>query len=158
MPALGRAALGLALALALGGCGGSGAGVERESEEAATDASSADLTVCAADATPAASPYAGDFPADWPFPDGTIVHDAEDRGDSGTVVTGVVAAAFDDVLDFMNTEVVGAGFVTQSGETEEDDAEAEWAGNGYRGRWVIRESTTCAGETVVQVLAAPGEG
>jgi hypothetical protein len=40
-----------------------------------------------------------------------------------------------------------------SGETEEDDAEANWAGNGYVGRWAIKKSATCPGETVVQLLS-----
>lgn len=153
---IGRVAVGLAAALVLGGCGGfdGGAAAEAESDGAGAVA---DTNVCVADASSAPSPYAGDFPRDWPFPAGTVVHGAEDRGDSGTVVTGVVASAFPDVLDFMNEDVVRAGFDIESGETEDDDAEAEWSGNGYRGRWAIRESPTCDGETVIQVVAARGE-
>lgn len=156
---LGGAALGLAVALVLSGCGGSegGAPDEKTDESSAPSGAVADTAVCVADASAAASPYAGDFPDDWPFPDGTVVHSAEDRGDSGTIVTGVVDADFPEVLDFMNRDVVGAGFEIDSGETEDDDAEAEWSGNGYRGRWAIRESGSCQGETVIQVLAAPGE-
>jgi hypothetical protein len=86
-----------------------------------------------------------------------VVHGAEDRGESGTVVTGVVDADFEAVLDFMNGEVAAAGFEVDSGETEEDDAEAEWSGNGYRGRWAIRASPTCDGETVIQVLSSAAE-
>ena len=149
------AVLWLVAALALGGCGGSGGVAAEAGSEGA--AGVADTTVCVADASAAPSPYAGDFPARWPFPDGTVVHGAEDRGDSGTIVTGVVARDFRDVLDFMNQDVVEAGFAIESGETEDDDAEAEWSGNGYRGRWAIRESGSCAGETVIQVLAARGE-
>lgn len=156
---LGRAALGLAVALVLSGCGGSegGAATEETDESPAPTGAVADTSVCVGDASPAPTPYAGDFPDDWPFPDGTVVHSAEDRGDSGTIVTGVVDAEFPEVLDFMNRDVVGAGFETESGETEDDDAEAEWSGNDYRGRWAIRESASCPGETVIQVLAAPGE-
>jgi hypothetical protein len=153
-----RTVIGLAAALALSGCGGgSEADAAQGAAEPESGAAAADTSVCVADASPAPSPYAGDFPADWPFPDGAVVHGAEDRGDSGTVVTAVVASDFHEVLDFMNEDVVRAGFVVESGETEDDDAEAEWSGNGYRGRWAIRESTACSGETVIQVLAAPGE-
>lgn len=153
-----EAVLGLVVALALSGCGASeGGGAATEDADPEGAQAVADTSVCVADASPAPSPYAGDFPSDWPFPDGAVVHGAEDRGDSGTVVTAVVASDFPEVLDFMNEDVVGAGFAIESGETEDDDAEAEWSGNGYRGRWSIRESATCDGETVIQVLAAPGE-
>ena len=50
-------------------------------------------------------------------------------------------------------DVVGAGVTTEDGETEERDAEAEWKGDGFRGRWAIRASVTCSGETVIQVLS-----
>ena len=60
---------------------------------------------------------------------------------------------FADVLDFLNGEVQDAGYVVTSGETEEADAEASWEGNGYRGRWAIRASATCPGETTIQVLS-----
>ena len=74
----------------------------------------------------------------------------------GTIVTGVTATRFPSVLAFMNHQVAGAGFEVEKGETEEHDAEAEWRGNGFRGRWSIRESATCPGETVVQVLSTSG--
>jgi hypothetical protein len=113
----------------------------------------ADVAVCAAAATPAPTPYGQDFPRGWPFPPRTIVHHAEDRGADGTIVTGISSAPFRTVLAFMNTDVVDAGFTIEEGETEEHDAEAEWEGNGFRGRWAIRESAACPGETVIQVLA-----
>ena len=118
----------------------------------------ADRNLCAADAKPAATPYGGQFPQDWPFPPGTTVYDVEDRGTQGTIVTAISTTPFRGILDFLNGEVVRAGFRVESGETEEHDAEAEWAGNGHRGRWAIRESATCPGETVIQVLAAGSKG
>ena len=49
-----------------------------------------------------------------------------------------------------------AGFKITSGETEEHDAEANWSGNGYRGRWAIKESAQCDGDVVIQVLSKRG--
>ena len=147
------------LLLALTGCGG---GADAEDSTGASTASEADAgegspavdaEQCAADASPVPTPLPASFPADWPFPPGTVVHDVEDRADAGTIATGISTSSFQDVLAFMNHQVVDAGFRTEDGETEEHDAEAEWEGNGYRGRWAIRESATCQGETVVQVLA-----
>jgi hypothetical protein len=134
-------------------CGGDS---EQEREKKAEEGFSqaADLSTCKADAKAATTPYGAGFPEDWPFPPGTVVFNAEDRGGDGTIVTGISSAGFTSILDFMNSDVVGAGFATEKGETEEHDAEAEWKGNGFRGRWAIRESAQCPGETVIQVLSA----
>ncbi len=125
---------------------------ERKAEEGFSKA--ADLTTCKADAQEAAKPYPEGFPSHWPFPPETVVFNAEDRNDSGTIVTGISSTEFRSILDFMNKDVVGAGFAIERGETEEHDAEAEWKGDGFRGRWAIRESAKCPGETVIQVLSA----
>jgi len=49
---------------------------------------------------------------------------------------------------------VDAGFRVTNGETEEHDAEANWTSGDQEGRWAIRESADCPGETVIQVFAA----
>ncbi len=107
-----------------------------------------------ADAKAVATPYGGQFPDAWPFPPGSVVYDVEDRGAQGTIVTAVSTAPFAAILAFLNHDVVARGFRVESGETEAHDAEAEWVGNAHRGRWAIRESAQCPGETVIQVLAA----
>jgi hypothetical protein len=144
---------GVVATTALTGCGGSEPDAEKPAEHGFSQA--ADLSTCHADATAAEAPYGDAFPEDWPFPPRTTVFNAEDRGADGTIVTGISTAPFKDVLAHMNGAVVDAGFTTDTGETEEHDAEAEWDGNGFRGRWAIRESAQCPGETVVQVLSAP---
>ena len=125
---------------------------DRRAEHAMEQA--ADVTTCRADATAASPPYGEGFPSDWAFPPQTTVYHAEDRGADGTIVTAVSSADFKQILDFMNHQVVDTGFAIEKGETEEHDAEAEWRGNGFRGRWAIRESADCPGETVIQVLSA----
>jgi hypothetical protein len=142
-----------ALLLVVSGCGSDRAtGGERDEGEHLEKAAS--RNVCAADAEPVPTPYGAQFPDAWPFPPDTIVYDVEDRKGQGTIVTAVSAAPFRTILDFLNHDVVDRGFRIESGETEEHDAEAEWEGNGHRGRWAIRESAQCPGETVIQVLAA----
>jgi hypothetical protein len=140
------------MSTSLTACGGKS---EAEKEQEGTGAgAAADLGTCKADANAAATPYGDGFPPDWPFPPSTVVYNAEDRGADGTIVSGVSSSKFKDVLDFLNHDVVDAGFRIEKGETESRDAEAEWEGNGFRGRWAIRESAKCAGETVIQVLSA----
>ena len=152
--------------IGLAGCGGTsqssrdGASsaseqtAELESEEAGDD-QAADESVCRAQAEPIKDLSGTAFPEEWPFPPQTVVYHLEDRGESGTIVTAVTATPFEDVLAFMNNDVVDAGFEIESGETEERDAEAEWRSAEYHGRWAIRMSANCAGETTIQVLAAP---
>jgi hypothetical protein len=125
---------------------------EKKSEHDLSQA--ADLSTCRADATPARSPYGDGFPDGWPFPPKTTVFHAEDRGADGTIVSAVSSSSFKDVLAFMNGPVSDSGFTVEKGETEEHDAEAEWSGHAFRGRWAIRESAQCPGETVIQVLSA----
>ena len=145
-----RAALtGLALvALLATGC-------ESDEEKAAERelGKAADRSTCLADAQAAATPYPGGVPTDWPWPVATVVFDAEDRGADGTILTATTSTAFTVVLAFLNGTVSDAGYAVTSGETEEHDAEANWSGNGFHGRWAIRESGTCPGETVIQVLS-----
>jgi hypothetical protein len=113
----------------------------------------ADQTTCRAAASPAATPYGEGFPDGWPFPPRTTVFHAEDRGADGIIVTAISSTPFPKVLDFMNGDVTDAGFGVDKGETEEHDAEASWSGNGYRGRWALKESGSCPGETLIQVLS-----
>jgi uncharacterized lipoprotein len=157
---VGGLALAAMVVLALAGCGSDDGGDESASERAGEQRleQAADRSTCAADAKAVATPYGGQFPESWPFPPGTTVYDVEDRGDQGTIVTAISTAPFASILDFLNHDVVAAGFRIESGETEEHDAEAEWDGEGHRGRWAIRESAQCPGETVVQVLAAETSG
>ena len=146
------AAVSLAGALALTGCG-SDKKSESESErekERETIAQAAPET-CTADAEQVELP-AG-FPSDFPFPAKTVVYDVEDRRGDGVIATGVTALPFRQVLAALNGPAQDAGFEIEDGETEEHDAEADWKGNGYEGRWAIRESGTCQGETVIQVVA-----
>ena len=142
------------VAATLAGCGGGSDKRSHDDKEAGDGFSAAaDLSTCKADAKPAAKPYGEGFPQDWPFPPQSVVFHAENRGADGTIVTAVSSSPFKAILKFMNHDVVSAGFKIEQGETEEHDAEAEWKGNGFRGRWAIRESAKCSGETVVQVLS-----
>jgi hypothetical protein len=58
------------------------------------------------------------------------------------------------VLKQMQDNVAAAGFKPSEGEVEERDAESNWSGNGFTGRWAIREVAGCTTQTSVTVLAA----
>ncbi|WP_148615766.1 hypothetical protein [Nocardioides rubriscoriae] len=138
----------------LAGCSSdSSAESDRDETEGSVLADAADLTTCTADATPVAAPYGDGFPSDWAFPPQTTVYDVEERAGAGTIVTGVSTAPLDDVLAFLNDDQPAAGYTITGGETEDDDAEADFTLAKHSGRWSIRESSACEGETVIQVVA-----
>jgi hypothetical protein len=158
-----RAALAAALLLGLpllAGCGGDSEAEESTSEQAREQAAeqeldtAADRSTCRAEAEAVDTPYADGFPQAWVFPPATTVYDVEDREGTGVIVTGISSAPFADILDFLNHDAVDAGFAVTEGETEEHDAEANWKSGDQVGRWAIRESADCPGETVIQVFAA----
>ena len=119
-------------------------------DEAVVDG--ADRAVCRADAQ-AVPDATADLPTGWSFPAATTAYGIEHRDGVGTIVTAVTSTPFDEVLDHLNHAEQGVHIT--DGETEEDDAEANWSADGYTGRWTIRKSPTCAGETVIQVLSTP---
>ena len=131
------------------GCGGGG---EAGGQDPHAGVSAAyDTETCVNDAAAVTSTPDG-YPTSFPLPDGTVVFQVEDRGEDGVIATGVTATSFADVLAAMNA-AEKSGFAITSGETEEDDAEANWTGHGYVGRWAIKKSATCPGETVIQLLS-----
>jgi hypothetical protein len=136
------------LLLLLTACGGGGG---ESDADAGGLASAADTSTCVKDAHPVTSTPNG-YPASFPLPDGTVVFHVEDRGQDGVIATGVTGTPFDEVLASMNA-TAKSGFKVTSGETEEDDAEANWAGQGFIGRWAIKKSASCPGETVIQLLS-----
>ena len=141
------------LLVLLTACGGGG-GADSSEPDAGGLASAADTSTCVKDAQPVTSTPDG-YPADFPLPDGTVVFNIEDRGQDGVIATGVTRTPFDEVLASMNA-AAKSGFEVTTGETEEDDAEANWTGQGFTGRWAIKKSASCAGETVIQLLSKRG--
>jgi hypothetical protein len=146
-----------ALLVVLTSCSGGESDAEADPDAHDSDAgfsAAADTETCVADATAVGATPDG-YAKSFPLPEGTVVYHVEDRGPDGVIATGVTATPFDDVLDAMNA-AEQAGFHVTSGETEEDDAEANWTGNGYVGRWAIKKSASCPGETVIQLLSKSG--
>jgi hypothetical protein len=148
------AALVSGLLLLTAGCGGTGESADADAGGGGGGDAAADTSTCLADAHPVGEFPAG-YPTDFPLPDGTVVYHVEDRGSDGVVATGVTKAAFPKVLAALNA-AKSAGYEVTEGETEDHDAEANWTGNGYTGRWAIRESAGCPGETVIQLLSRKG--
>jgi hypothetical protein len=147
-------ALAVLAAATLSSCGG-GESDEDRAVEKQLRASGAPTPVCVDQVKDAATVPAA-FPADFPLPDGAVVYGAERRSGGRTIVYAVVDRDVKAVLQQLQDGMKGAGFTLTEGEVEERDAESNWTGNGYTGRWAIREVAGCPEQTSVTVLAAKG--
>lgn len=146
-------ALALVAAATLTGCGG-GESEQAKAAEEQLAASGAPTPVCSERAHETRVPAS--FPSAFPLPQGSVVFGSEERSEGRTIVYAVVDRDVKTVLAQLQKEVPGAGFRLTEGEVEERDAESNWSGNGYTGRWAIREVAGCPEQTSVTVLAAKG--
>jgi hypothetical protein len=144
-------ALALVTAAALTGCGGDDSAQEKQAEKQLR-ASGAPTPVCVDQAHETKVPAA--FPSAFRLPEGSVVYATQKRSGGRTIVYAVVDRDVKAVLKQMQDEVGAAGFNPSEGEVEERDAESNWKGNGYTGRWAIREVAGCTDQTSVTVLAA----
>jgi hypothetical protein len=148
----GTIAVALLAAAALVGCGG-GESDEEKLAEKQLAASGAPAPVCV-DEAPSDEQVPDGFPADFPMPDGSVVYASEERSGGRTIVYAVVDADVKAVLEQLQKGLPGAGYELTEGEVEERDAESNWTGKGYTGRWAIREVAGCPEQTSVTVLSA----
>ncbi|MHB1472835.1 MAG: hypothetical protein ACYCV4_04270 [Dermatophilaceae bacterium] len=150
-------AVATAAAVALvAGCGGAATGVAAPPVQPAGTASTlmADQQpVCADRAVPVGLP-AG-FPRDFPLPPRAVVTGSEVRTGRRLVVTAVSPDDVKTVLIYLQSALPKAGLRLTEGEVEPHDAESNYEGPAYRGRWTLRDIPGCPADTVVTVLVAP---
>jgi hypothetical protein len=130
-------------AVLLAGCGGSS---ER------TEAKPARLPACAK------APRRAALPHDWsvPLPPGTVVTRVE--GSKVRQVVGYAPAPYRATLEYFRDSFPKRGYRIGSGDAEMDEAEADFAGRGTRGRWRVNAIPGCAEVTLVTVAAGPMTG
>ncbi|MBA3525238.1 MAG: hypothetical protein H0T85_11980 [Geodermatophilaceae bacterium] len=141
-----------ALLTVLSGCGG---GTEASSSSTPSEEKVAapEGLVCADEATPVDPPP--DLPAVIPLPEGTVITSAEERSGRRLVIDGVAPDDFRTTLTFFQDSYAEAGLELTGGEVEERDAESDFAGAGYRGRWKVTDIAEC-GDTRIELVVAPG--
>ena len=143
----------LVVPMSVAACSSSAAKKSAESSAEGTGRATVASAVCSSAASAKkVTPPAG-FPKDFPFPKGTIVYSADDRGSSGIVITGVTSTAFAAVLSGLQRDLPKHGYTAKDGETEPDDAESDWTSASFQGRWAIRKIPQCPGDTLVNVVA-----
>jgi hypothetical protein len=109
----------------------------------------------AAAALPSCAPVTRrtELPPGWtvPLPRGTVVTVVE----SGAIrqVVGFAPLSFPDAVAYFREELADAGYRPGDGDAEMDEAEADFAGHGVRGRWRVNAIAGCGGASVVTVAA-----
>ena len=111
------------------------------------------MPACAGLLSPVALPASG-FPSGFPFPPGTVVTKTEARS-GGQLVTGVIPSNAHDVAVYFEQQFPTKGYKTGQGDSERGEAEALWVGEGYQGRWKVRDVQGCTGATTLTVFAGP---
>ncbi|MGN6611056.1 MAG: hypothetical protein ACTHLJ_04725 [Angustibacter sp.] len=149
-----RGALGAAVALTVlvgaGGC------ADPDLKAANADAKSAIGSGCHPTPAPGARTTLPDGVAGLPLlPEGAVVTSVESRSQNRTVIAAVVERPFTDVLPQLRTGYEQGGLVLEHGEVEERDAESNFHGHGFKGRWGLRTVDGCDGATTVSVVVAP---
>src|SRR5207249_834487 len=110
--------------------------VQATSEPSSTGQAGAGLPACAKAGTSIPLPSA--FPANFPLPPGTEITAQEERSGDRIIITTIVPALdVKGVAEFFERELPKAGFKITEGESEPGEAEANYEGNGVKGRWKV---------------------
>jgi hypothetical protein len=140
---------GLAAAVALGlaaGCGRGGGGAD--TTDAAPGEPAPTLPACAGAA--AGTPPA--LPVDFPLPPGTVVTSADRPYTSQVVVIGLIPSDLQEAASFFGGALPEHGYQAGIGDSEGNESEAPFTGNGYRGKWRVNEIPGCPAVRLTLVL------
>ena len=142
----------LVLTTALAGCGGATTETvaAKNADKQLRTVGQAPTFVCVEKATE--KPLPAGFPKTFALPAGSVVIGSEKRSAGRVIIYAVSPHDVKSTLHSMQ-QIPAAGIKLTEGEVEERDAESNWEGNGYLGRWAIREMPNCTGQTSVTVLA-----
>lgn len=153
-----RAHAGLPLAvltlLLASGCGGG---------HPDADATAAPVVVTPAAPYPCTAATGLSLPAGWPgqvpLPAGLVVTRTEHRSGDRLIAYGRAPGDFHAVVDFFNARLPTAGFTQKNGEIDPHDAESDFTGTRFSGRWTTGSSADCptASEVSVLVTATGGD-
>lgn len=96
-----------------------------------------------------------DFPAAFPLPPGTVMTSEERRSGGRLILHTLAPSDAKAVALFFERELPAAGFRLTGGESEPGEAEANYEGSGYVGRWKVQDVDGCPGAVSLDVLVAP---
>jgi hypothetical protein len=128
-------------------CGGGGDGADVT--ETAADEPAPELPACAGARAGVTPPS---LPVDFPLPPGTVVTSAASPYAGQVVVLGAIPAGLHDAASFFGNALPDHGYEVGIGDSEGNESEAPFTGNGYRGRWRVNEIPECPAVRLTLVL------
>ncbi|MFL5348369.1 MAG: hypothetical protein ACJ8AT_26535 [Hyalangium sp.] len=149
-----RAAL---LVACVTGCAAPSARSAAESPAAASKSSApGTLPGCAGASTRIERP--ADFPARFPLPPGAVIASEERRSGGRIILHTFVPSGIRDVAVFFDKALPEAGYRQSGGESESDEAEANFEDSSLKGRWRARSIDQCPGAVSLDVLVGTAGG
>jgi hypothetical protein len=137
------------------GCAAPSARSPAEPSAAASTASaSGALPGCAGVTTRIERP--ADFPARLPLPPGTVIASEERRSGGRIILHTFAPSDIRAVAVFFERELPAAGYRQSGGESESDEAEANFEDSRLKGRWRARSIEHCPGAISLDVLVGTG--
>ena len=88
------------------------------------------------------------------LPDGAVITTVEQRDGGRTVITATAPTPFTELLDRVRAGYTAHGLTQLNGEAENGDAESDFTGQGYKGRWGLRQVNGCPTNTTISVVVA----
>jgi hypothetical protein len=92
------------------------------------------------------------LPADFPLPPGTVITASSQPHSGQLVLGGLIPADLQDAASFFDESLPERGYRQGLGDSESNEAEAPFTGNGFRGKWKVNAIAGCP-TAVVLTLA-----
>ena len=99
-----------------------------------------------------AVPRPAALPADFPLPPGTVVTASSEPHTGQLVVGGLIPSDLQDAASFFNETLPASGYRQGLGDSESNEAEAPFTGNGVRGKWRVNAIANCPTAVVLTLV------
>jgi hypothetical protein len=93
-----------------------------------------------------------ELPEGFPLPPGTLISSSQQPREGQVLVGGVIPADLQGAAAFFDEELPNAGYQLGLGDSEGNEAEAPFTGNGYRGKWRVNTIPNCNAVTLTLVV------
>jgi hypothetical protein len=133
------AVIGFALLVFVSACGGGDEGAREPAPT--TGAPVPALPACAGKL--AAGPSTPELPVHFPLPPGTALVSSASPFPTQFVVQGLVPGDLGSAASFFNDTLPEHGYQVGIGDSEGNESEAPFTGNGYRGKWRVNAIPDC---------------
>lgn len=95
------------------------------------------------------------LPVTPPLPGGTRLTHATLSPNGDVLLAGVIPTDLRSAVLFFRNDLAAAGFVSEEGDAEQDEAEAPFKGQGIQGRWKVHGILACPNAVTLELVFQP---